>query len=273
MSFSRRALLSRLALYGFPTAAAGYACAWEKNHLSVSKVTIPLQQKDRALDGITIALLADFHHDDYGSDALVAHAVRTINEAAVDLVILAGDYISRDIAPMPALCRVLSSAKSRLGTYAVLGNHDCWHYHGDMPRMLADAGIHLLVDEHVSFDKFTMVGMQSVWGGRPNFQEAIKAVSPDSPVLLAWHEPDTFDDYESDRVVLQVSGHTHGGQICAPFYGPLTLPAYGKKYPYGHYHRNHRSLFVTRGIGTLSIPARFFCPPELALLTLCYAKQ
>lgn len=271
MSFSRRALLSRLALYGIPTATAGYACGWEKNHLSVSRVTIPLQEKDRDLDGITIALMADFHHDDYGSDALVAHAVRTINEAAVDLVILAGDYISRDLAPMPDLCRVLSAAKSRLGTYAVLGNHDCWHYHSDMPRMLNDAGIHLLVDEHISFDKFSLVGMQSIWGGRPKFEETIKAVSPASPVLLAWHEPDTFDDYESDRVVLQVSGHTHGGQICAPFYGPIQLPAYGKRYPYGHYHKDHRSLFVTRGIGTLTLPMRFLCPPELALLTLRYA--
>jgi len=268
MTFSRRALFSRLALYGIPTATAGYSSTWEKNQLSVSEVTIPLEEKNRSLDGLKIALMADFHHDDFGSNALIAQAVRTINDADVDVVVLAGDYISRDLAPMTALCRELAAAKSRLGSFAVLGNHDCWHYHGDMPRMLADAGIQLLVDEHIAFDTFALAGIQSVWGGRPNFQETISAVPRSLPILVAWHEPDTFDDYQSDRVILQVSGHTHGGQICAPFYGPIRLPAYGKRYPYGHYQKDNRSLFVTRGIGTLTIPARFLCPPELALLTL-----
>ncbi|HRQ90871.1 MAG TPA: metallophosphoesterase, partial [Bacteroidia bacterium] len=70
------------------------------------------------------------------------------------------------------------------------------------------------------------------------------------------------------RVALQVSGHTHGGQIRAPFYGPVLLPDYGQTYPYGHYRRDATSLFVTRGIGTLTVPARILCPPEVAMLRL-----
>jgi predicted MPP superfamily phosphohydrolase len=93
-------------------------------------------------------------------------------------------------------------------------------------------------------------------------------IPADKPILLAWHEPDTFDFYSDPRIALQLSGHTHGGQICAPVVGPLLLPEYGRKYPYGLYRRGTANLFVTRGIGTLTIPARFLCAPEVAILSL-----
>ena len=84
---------------------------------------------------------------------------------------------------------------------------------------------------------------------------------------MGWHEPDPFDEIDDPRLALQVSGHTHGGQVCAPFFGAIQLPSYGKKYVAGRFERGDSQLYVTRGIGSMGVPVRFCCPPEIAFLT------
>ncbi len=268
MILTRRTWLARSAVCGLPFAGFGYGSLVEKNRLSVTRTDIPLDPKHAALDGLKLALMSDFHHDDYGSQALVRRAVESVNAEGVDLVFLAGDYISDDASAIVPLCEELKGLHSRLGTFGAMGNHDNWHMHPVLIESLDKAGVRLLVNEMEEFPDFAVAGMDSYWGGRPDLAFALKDVPPEKPILLAWHEPDTFDLHDDPRIALQVSGHTHGGQICAPFYGPILLPDYGRKYPYGLYRRGSSSLFVTRGIGTLSIPARFLCPPEVAILTL-----
>jgi len=268
MNISRRQWLTRLAVYGSPVAAFGYGSLIESNVVSVTEAEIPLPDRHAHLDGLKIAVMGDFHHDDWGSDRHIRAAVNKINDRAVDVVILVGDYISDDIAAMEPLCAALSGLRPRLGTFAILGNHDCWHFDPAIPRLLGEVGIHLLVNESRDFGDFVVTGLDSFWGGKPDLPFALDKIDRDKPVFVGWHEPDLFDMYDDPRVFLQLSGHTHGGQVCAPFYGPLLLPKYGEKYPYGHYLDGDRSLFVTRGIGTLGVPARFLCPPEVALLTM-----
>jgi len=268
MRVSRRYLLSRLFFYGTPVAGLGYASGIEKRFLRLTEVEVPVGARHAALDGLKVGLMSDFHHDDFGDARLIRRAVDAMNRRGADLVVLAGDYISRDPAAIGPLCAELARLRPRLGTYAVMGNHDRWHYDDAMPGMFREAGLRLLVNEAVTLDGFAVAGADSHWGGLPDIASALREVRPDTPVLLAWHEPDTFDGYDDSRVALQVSGHTHGGQVRVPFYGPIVLPNHGKKYPYGLYRRGERSLFVTRGIGTLTLPVRFFCPPEAALLTL-----
>lgn len=268
MKISRRKWLSRAVFYGGGFGGFGYGSIIEKRRLDITRRAIPLPERHAALDGLKIAVMGDFHHDDFGDNSLVRRAVKAINGENVDFVYLVGDYISEDAAAIVPLCGELSDLRSSFGTFGVMGNHDRWHPDPILPATLADAGVRLLTNQAQEFEHFAIVGMDSLWGGTPDLPFALEKIDPDKPVILGWHEPDTFATHSDPRIVLQVSGHTHGGQICAPVYGPILLPEHGRKYPYGHYQRGDSSLFVTRGIGTLNIPARFLCPPEVAILTL-----
>lgn len=268
MKFTRRQWLTRLAVYGTPATAFGYGSVIEKRWIDVTRTEVPLVPDHAHLDGLKVAVMGDFHHDDFGDDGLIRRAVEKINDERVDLVLLVGDYISDDMRALEPLCTELAGLRPRLRSFAVWGNHDRWHADLTLKQKLGEAGITLLTNEVAEFEDFAVAGMDSYWGGRPDLKGTFSQVPDGKPVLLGWHEPDPFDLIDDSRLALQVSGHTHGGQVCAPLYGPILLPQYGKKYPYGLYQRDEKSLFVTRGIGTLSIPARFLCAPEVAVLAL-----
>lgn len=272
MTLSRRKFLARLAFYGTPVAGFSYGSLIEKNYLDVNEVKLPLPTRHSHLAGTKVAVMADFHHDDFGSNRLIGRAVERINAEKIDAVILAGDFISHDTGAMEPLCNELSALQTKYGVFAVLGNHDCWNFDEAIPRLFNEAGVNLLLNGAVDCGEFAVVGLDSHWGGRPDRKFAARSLDTEKPIIYGWHEPDTFAMWEEPQVVLQVSGHTHGGQICAPFKGPLLLPKYGKKYPFGHFQKPGSNLYVTRGIGTLNIPARFLCPPELAILTLVSRK-
>ncbi len=267
MKVSRRNWL-RTALYGTPLSGFSYGGLVEKNVLSVNRVDMPVALERSGLHGLKVGLMSDFHHDDFGNETLIRRAVSVLNKENVDVVLLAGDYISDQTVAMESLCGVLSELRPKLGSFGVLGNHDGWHFDESIPRLLEHAGVRLLINDSVEFDEFAVAGLDSYWAGHPDMVRALRSVPSEKPVLLGWHEPDPFDYYAENNVALQVSGHTHGGQICAPVYGPVLLPRYGKNYPFGHYQKHNRSLYVTRGMGTLDIPARFLCAPELAILTM-----
>ena len=268
MNLSRRKWLARSVFYGTPALGFAYGSGIEKQWLDVTRVNVPLQPGHTALAGMKVAVIGDFHHDDFGDERLIRRAVETVNAEGVDLVFLVGDYISNDSSAIEPLCGELKNLRPRLGTFAVWGNHDRWHAGRTLGTALAHAGIRVLSNEVEEFPGFFVAGMDSYWGGSPRLAETIGPLPREKPVLLAWHEPDTFDLHQDPRIALQMSGHTHGGQICAPVVGPILLPEHGRKYPYGLYRREDSSLFVTRGIGTLTIPARFLCAPEVAILSL-----
>lgn len=268
MTISRRNLLARLAFYGSPIAAFGYGSLIERHWLDITRSDIPLAGRYNHLDGLKIAVMGDFHFDDWGSRRLIASAVKAINAESVDAVVLVGDYISNQVGAMEPLCEELSQLRAKFGTFGVMGNHDCWHFDAAIPRLLKEAGVRLLRNRAADCGEFAIAGIDSHWAGHADLKFAVNGLDPEKPVISGWHEPDTFDFYKDPRTILQVSGHTHGGQVRAPFYGPLLLPEFGRKYPYGHYRKNDSSLFVTRGIGTLNIPARFLCRPEVAILTM-----
>ncbi len=268
MNLSRRKWLFRSVFFGAPAGGFAYGSGVEKQWLEITRVDVPLPQRHSALDGMRIAVIGDFHHDDFGDSHLIRRAVAAVNEAAADLVFLVGDYVSEDPSAIRPLCEELKSLRPRLGSFGVWGNHDRPHVTRNLIQSLESAGVRMLNDSVHDFPDFCIVGMDSYRGGNPKLAEVIASFPDGKPVLLAWHEPDTFDLHNDPRIALQMSGHSHGGQICAPVIGPIVLPKFGRKYPYGLYRREDTSLFVTRGIGTLTIPARFLCPPEVVILNL-----
>jgi len=272
--FSRRAALRVGLLGGAGAGSLAYGSLLERHQLAVEKNNCPLKQEHAELAGLKIAMVADFHFDELQEGDFVNQCVETINAQNPDLIVLCGDYVSHESKPAEALSEHLSKLDAPLGVFAVLGNHDHWAGADTVTRSLSSAGIQVLRNEAETLNfhhtPFQIAGLGSAWEHEAHFKTALPHSTVSSPpVILAVHEPDFFDRVSEDpRLILQLSGHTHGGQVCAPFYGSLILPSWGKNYVSGLYRRHDSHIYVTRGVGTLAPHVRFCCPPEISLITL-----
>ena len=259
---------------GVVSAVAAYMRWVEPSSLRCETVEIPIPNLPEHLDGFRIAQLSDFH---IGSSlrSPLRQAIAKVNELSPDLIVLTGDYVHKYGAELFDLLPLLGKMSAPHGIYAILGNHDCWERFYQLKEIIRygmeHLGIPLLINQHVQLDNGLVVaGLDEVGNGRPNLVESLRGVSAESPVILLCHRPDYADFVNYDkRIILQLSGHTHGGQIRLPKRGPLFLPVLGRKYVQGIYRVGGMWLYVNRGIGTAShLRFRFRCPPELTLLTL-----
>jgi predicted MPP superfamily phosphohydrolase len=256
-------------------AALGDAFLIEPGMLWVTRRDIRCRRLPPGLDGLRIGLLADFHFRPGKDDELMEKAVSRMNDEQLDLIALAGDYVTRDAADLPPLLRILGKATAKHGVFAVMGNHDGWHPgRGFTRRSFERAGIPFLINQHsllgIHGEALTVAGTDFVWLGKPDPAATLKGIAAHTPVLALVHEPDFFDAMTAHReIMLQVSGHTHGGQCRVPLvgYAPRKVD-HGRKYIQGGFSRGGSNLFVTSGIGTVGPRVRFACPPELAVLTL-----
>lgn len=271
MKLTRRTICSGfLGSAAAAVGAFGYGSLIERTRLVIERVQCPVDNPQYAhLRGFRIGLLSDIHFDDFGSPKLVEKAVTYLNREQVDVILLTGDFISDDTQVMPQLTPLLAELKANQGIYSVFGNHDRWHESDLVAQALTQAGVKHLVNETVQLPEVAICGLDTSWGGRPAIKSTFNQAETNKPIVVGWHEPDTFDRYQDDRVVLQLSGHTHGGQVCAPFFDELILPPYGKKYPKGMF-KNERSsfLYVNRGLGVNGVPARFMCSPEITVIEM-----
>jgi len=258
---------------------AGWTFYFEPRSLRVSSYALSPPDWPERLHGLTIALLSDLHVGSpyYGVDKL-EEVVRLVNEARPDLVLLAGDYViqgvrgGRFVSP-ETLAPVLGRLRAPEGVFAVLGNHDHWLDAERVRLALEGAGISVLDDESVRLDRFWVVGIGDLWEGQPDVSRALDTVDDDAPVIAFTHNPDVFPDIPA-RVTLTLAGHTHGGQVRLPLLGTPIVPSlYGERFVKGHVVEDGRHLFVTSGLGSSIVPARFRVPPEVALLRLTSAVR
>jgi predicted MPP superfamily phosphohydrolase len=154
-----------------------------------------------------------------------------------------------------------------------LGNHDLRRRHKAVKAGLRQARLPVLVNEGVTIKvgggQFYLAGLDDGLWGRPNLKVALRNLPANTPVVLLVHEPDLVDRYAIDtRIVLQLSGHTHGGQIRLPGIGAMTLPELGRKYDRGLYRVNSTWLYTNPGLGFTRLPVRVNCLPEITELTL-----
>jgi len=259
----------------------------EPNHPELVRVEIPLTRLPDAFDGFTIAQLSDFHYDGYFGVTPIRRAVEIVNRLNADIVVLTGDFVTlafnvvdrrrkRKCAMAAEPCgALLSSLRSRLGSIAVLGNHDVGSYPAFVTDALTAHGIPVLRNQSQSVERkgarLWFVGLDSL-EGEPQIELSLKKVPADEPVILLVHEPDFADEAARYPVDLQLSGHSHGGQIWLPGIGAPWLPEDARKYPRGQYSVGRLSLYTNIGIGTIRVPVRLNCTPEVTLLTLRSAK-
>ena len=278
--FSRRTFFSGTAL---SAAALGlYAAEIERHFIEVVPQTFLIPNLPEAFHGFRIVQMSDIHLEWFTEDFFLRHAVHKINAIAPDMVLLTGDFITnnsmgpdnRAYAAMPYCGAILRGLECPL-RYAILGNHDVDVDSAAVLDMLTTHGVTPLVNRHVPIERngqrLWLAGLDSVEAGNPDLNLAIPE-KPDAPVILMCHEPDFMDSIvrhpRSPLIDVVLSGHSHGGQVRVPFHGPLLLPPMGRKYTEGRYRFNQIQLYVNRGIGTVGLPFRFDCPPELTHITL-----
>jgi hypothetical protein len=255
----------------------------EPNRPIVTSIEVALARLPAAFDGFTIAQLSDFHYDEYFSGTPIKAAVEIVNNLEPDLVVLTGDFVTiplyeqfharKRAANAAEPCAVLlSPLHSHLGTVCVLGNHDVA---SDAPRIieiLHSHGLPVLRNRSIPIEqggsRIWLCGLDSIWEGNPDIDLALRGVPAEEIVVLLVHEPDFADEAAYYPVDLQLSGHSHGGQIWLPGIGAPWLPTLAKRYPRGLYRIGPLTLYTNVGLGTIRLPIRLNCPPEVTLFTL-----
>jgi predicted MPP superfamily phosphohydrolase len=189
-----------------------------------------------------------------------------------DLVVLLGDFVDATVESIDELAPALASLDSRQGVFAVLGNHD--HYKGApvVAEALRKQGIEVLANRGILLpgagQGLFLSGTDSISGGF-DLETAMVGCSEGTPSILLAHEPDVADEVAMDgRVSLQLSGHSHGGQVRCPGLEWLLLPHGARKYPFGSYRVGELLLHTSRGLGTTGLPVRLGSPPEVTQVIL-----
>lgn len=263
---------------------AADAVLFEANHPRLVRLELPLRRLPGALDGFTIAQISDVHYDEIFSAVPLGKAVTIVNRLQPDLVVMTGDFVTIPIFSdyrhnarkgadtAEACARLVGQFQARHGAFAVLGNHD---HDSDPERItaaLASQGILLLRNASMPIEaagaRFWLSGVDDVLTGRPDLDRTLQGIPRGEPVVLLAHEPDFADRVAKYPVDLQLSGHSHGGQVRLPVIGAAFLPDLAKKYPWGLRRIGPLTLYTNVGLGTVRIPARLNCPPEITLFTL-----
>ncbi len=255
----------------------------EPDRLTLNEVSINLTPWPPAFERLKVVLISDLHvgspHIDIDK---LQQVVSTINRQNADLVLLAGDFVIQDVTggdfvEPEVIAEKLKDLRARHGVFAVLGNHDWW-YDGDrVIRALSNVGIRVLENDVAQIERdgqsLWLVGLADLWTRKPDIEGTLQKVSDVGPVIMLTHNPDIFPRIPA-RVALTLAGHTHGGQVNLPLLGRRIVPSdYGERYAIGHIEEAEHHLFVTAGIGTSIIPARFRVPPEISVITLTHEPQ
>lgn len=266
-------------LIAAPFAAYAYARHVEPRWLKTTALSLALERLPSAFAGLRIVQFSDIHLGlAFGTERLADLAGR-LALLKPDLLAFTGDLYDHAVADADACIRILSGLAAPLGKWAVLGNHDYNAGAARVADLLRQAGFRVLVNDSAPVERggarMWVAGVDDMWEGKPDAKRAMRGVPPHEFTLLLSHAPDFADIALEHSVDLQLSGHTHGGQVRLPFVGHLKVPLYGEKYVDGLYRLGGGKLqvYVNRGIGMSLYPVRFCCRPEVTVLTLEPARR
>lgn len=273
---SRRHFLKKAALATAGTAllAGGYASLWEPNHLEITRFNLSLPRLPSAFDGIRVVHFSDVHLGFHMDEQDLRELADRIAGLKPDLLCFTGDIVDDYAVSMKAAVPVMASMHATLGKFAILGNHDYRGLPAGVQELYPKTGFTLLRNEHAIVERagqrVAMVGLEDNIMGKPNPQRAIHGLPDEMCKLLLMHEPDYADVAAQMSFDLQLSGHTHGGQVRLPVIGAPMPPPGGRKYIQGLFHvgTERMPLYVSRGIGMTHLPIRVLCRPELSVITL-----
>lgn len=262
-----------------------YSGEIERHWIEIVRRDIHLRNLPAAFEGLNVVQLSDIHLDEFTEPFLLHDAIAHINHLQPDLVFLTGDYVTYELSTRKFALKAASQCASILNglkckqRYAILGNHDAFLGEREVTAALTANGITVLNNSYLPLERggerVWLAGLDDAIGGEPNLDAAIPASIrnvPNEPLILMCHAPDYVDtilEHPAGKAVdLMLSGHTHGGQVRLPLVGALELPTMGKKYIEGMFQLGSLQLYVNRGLGTIGVPFRLDCPPEITFITL-----
>jgi predicted MPP superfamily phosphohydrolase len=253
----------------------GYGVRVATGRVPVQRVAITLDRLDPALDGFRIGLVSDIHLGPTRERPFLVDLVRTLNRLDTGLVAIVGDLVDGDVAGLGPNVTPLKDLRSRHGTFFVTGNHEYISGVEQWVEFLPTQGVRVLRNERVTISeggaRFDLAGIddrtaasRGIPGHGADFGKALDGRNTDVPVVLLAHQPVMFDEAARRGVDLQLSGHTHGGQM-VPF---NLLVRLDQPVAAGMARIGRSQLYVTRGAGTWGPPVRVGAPPEVTLIEL-----
>lgn len=280
---SRRTFLKNFLgtlLTAIGASAGGYLYAEkvEPSLLKVNRHQVAHDDIPQSFNNFKIVQFSDTHLGFQYTLEQLRELVDKINQIDPDILFFTGDLLDapNQYKDSDKVISILQNLKAPFGKFAVYGNHDHGGYGTDLYRSVMEkSGFHLLLNQSTSIqiknETIFLMGIDDAMLGRPDLNAALTDVPNDSYKILLSHAPDLADYAVNYNIQLQLSGHSHGGQIQIPFLGALVKPPYAEKYFEGFYSIGDKmplTLYVNRGLGTTRLPFRFLSVPELTVFTL-----
>ena len=248
------------------------AALTEPYMLSIEHQRIELNRLPSAFDGFRIVQLSDIHHGPFSSRKQIEQAVDTANRLKPDIIALTGDYISKERHYAAPCAEMLGRLKAQYGVYAVMGNHDHWVDAPLLTDLFRAEGITVLINEGMHFEKdgaaFWLAGVDDTMVGLEDLSLALAGARHDEMKLVLAHNPIILRRAARASVDLVLSGHTHGGQVAISGERSTTVRGARKRLLKGLGRLGNTQIYVNRGLGTVVLPIRYGCPPEISLLEL-----
>jgi uncharacterized protein len=282
--FSRRDFLKLASMVGLDfvilgIGGAGYAVKVEPTWVETTNIRLKLPRLPPTFSGFRIVQLSDIHLGPWMSLERFGSILTLAMDQTPDMVALTGDFIldfrrgSNYTNKLAEMAAALAKMTQKYLTVAVLGNHDHWYDAFKIQAALEGGGVHVLRNSVYTLERggerFHVAGIDDAYDRHDDFDAVLAQLPTDGCAMALVHEPDYADiSAPTGRFDLQISGHSHGGQVVLPFIGAPILPRLGEKYPSGLYQVGNMFQYTNRGIGMTPPPVRFNCRPELTVLTL-----
>ncbi len=251
-----------------------YATLIEPNWIEINSLHLTLPHLASEFNGYRIVQISDIHRDRWMNPQRLERIVHLVNQQKPDLVAITGDLITRNLSELiPSLGEPLNHLKPKDQTVVVFGNHDHENNTQAILNLLKQQGITYIGNSVYTLNRgdamLHIAGVDDMELGCGRLDLVMQQLPQQGAAILLVHEPDFADtSAATGRFDLQLSGHTHGGQVRLPLIKPFILPPWGKKYYSGLYHVGKMIEYTNRGLGMRAIHFRFFSRPEITVFTL-----
>ena len=256
-----------------------YSFLVEPGLVRVESVSLKLRRLTSGFSGIRMAQISDIHMGGWMNAEHLQNVVNLVVAQKPDVLLFTGDFLIGHVFDADSeqavrdLITILTPLAASFPSFAILGNHDYWTDPEAVREVLRSCNIADLTNTVFTMtrgaEKLHLCGVDDIWEGDVRLDNVLGQIANDGAAILLAHEPDFADtSAATGRFDLQVSGHSHGGQVVIPFIGPPILPYLGRKYPSGLYQVGKMYQYTSRGVGMGRLPVRFNCPPEITLFIL-----